>query len=139
LHYLTHIFYFVINKGRELAVIYLEGACKGAYQYAFKAFFNTVREITRKDVSCSLWDKKANFDGWAVNGDVAQLKSLGRAMQTQMKKFFKVGDEVSPELCDLMNSPDPVPIVLNCMRGCQVHNGRSVVQFRLPGFIFMIL
>jgi hypothetical protein len=114
-------------------------ACKEAYQHVFEAFFSAIRDLTGKDVSCTLWDKKANFSRWAVDGDVAQLKSLGRAMQTQMKKFFKVGDEVSPELCDIMNNPDPVPMVLNCVQGCQVHNGRSVVQILFTRIYFNII
>ena len=108
-------------------MVYLEGPCEEAYQHVFEAFFNSIKELTGKDVSCTLWDETANFDGWSVDGDIAQMRGLGRAMQTQMQKFFQVGDEIAPELRDLMNNPNPIPMVLQCVQGCQIHHGQSAV------------
>jgi hypothetical protein len=117
----------------------MEGACEEAYQHVFESFFSSVKELTGKDVSCTLWDKTANFDGWSVDGDIAQLKGLGKAMQTQMKKFFKVGDEIEPTLRDIMNDPDPVPMILHCVRGCQVHHGRLAIDPFIRFFFEIIL
>jgi hypothetical protein len=122
---LLHITAFINQlAGRELAVIYIEGACEEAYDWTFTALFDAIREHTGKELSCTLWDSSANFDGWSVDGDVAQLKGLGKAMQKQMRKFFKMGDDVPEHLLKLMNDENPIPCALCCAQGCQIHHGR---------------